>query len=580
MFLVIGTTTLDLFNGGIAQMPTVRGDEFTTDSLVFCQEPLQLLLGGNAGIAAYALARLGAPVAIGSAIGNDPSGALLQSWLQAAGVETNGLLCHPTAATSTTTVVSDQTRNRLAFHHAGSSHHYAPGDLPDALLARTKVLLVSAFTLLDQWRPYGFLDLLVQARKQGIITALDIGPAIGQPVKLGEIADLLRYVDYFICNEHELSVCCDVDETAGGSTGGMAQILTHGAGCVVIKRGAEGALVQAKGAGTIHVPGFAVNARMTVGAGDSFNAGFLYAIHQGKPPAEAARFANAVAALVVTSAQGALGAPTLSQVEALIAKEPVSIFARIQAQLRASACQNYEAVAVPPFTCFINPDDPSPWSNYAIPDTSIIGAGEETLSALPAIFEARGRTPRFEFIEEYTPYLAPLLQAHGFHEEMRALLMLCTPESYQPAAPIPDVTVTELTAAAPLTALQEFLTVQRRSFGDEDATAVDATEAQQFLDRFRTTRLFAATVDGRMVSAACLQPPHEGVTEIAGIATLRPFRRQGIGALVTAAAVQAAFAQGLDLVFLTAGSPEAGRVYERAGFHTIGSGLIYGWRTG
>ena len=88
-----------------------------------------------------------------------------------------------------------------------------------------------------------------------------------------------------------------------------------------------------------------------------------------------------------------------------------------------------------------------------------------------------------------------------------------------------------------------------------------------------------AAVDGRMVSAACLQPAHNGVTEIAGIATLRPFRRQGIGTLLTAAAVQAAFAQGIDIVFLTAGSAEAGRVYERAGFRTIGSGLIYGWPT-
>ncbi|MEZ4730949.1 MAG: carbohydrate kinase family protein [Caldilineaceae bacterium] len=315
MFLIIGTTTLDLFNGGITQMPTVRGDEFTTDSLVFCQEPLQLLLGGNGGIAAYALARLGAPVALGSAIGQDPSGALLQGWLQTAGVNTAGLLRHPTAATSTTTVVSDQTRNRLAFHHAGSSHEYAPADLPAELLAQTTVLLASAFTLFLQWRPQGFAQLLTTAKAQGAITALDIGPAIGQPVTLAEVAFLLPQVDYFVCNEHELGVCCGVDETAAGSAAGMAQVLTAGAGCAVTKRGVEGALVQVQGeAAAVPVPGFTVDAHMTVGAGDSFNAGFLYAVQQGKSPVEAARFANAVAALVVASAQGALGAPILSQV--------------------------------------------------------------------------------------------------------------------------------------------------------------------------------------------------------------------------------------------------------------------------
>lgn len=316
MFLVIGSTTLDLFNGGIAQMPTVRGDEFTVDSLVFCDQPLQMLLGGNGGIAAYALARLGAPVMLGSAVGQDPSGDLLQRWLAAAGVDTRALLRHPTAATSTTTVVSDQTRNRLAFHHAGSSHHYAPADLPAELLAHTDVLLVAAFTLFQQWRPHGFAQLLAAAKAQGAITALDIGPAIGQPVTLDEIAALLPQVDYFICNEHELAVCCGVDESSAGSAAGMAQVLAAGANCAVTKRGAEGALVQRQGEPMpILVPGFSVAAHMTVGAGDSFNAGFLYAVRHGQTPVAAARFANAVAALVVASAQGALGAPTLAQVE-------------------------------------------------------------------------------------------------------------------------------------------------------------------------------------------------------------------------------------------------------------------------
>lgn len=322
MFLVIGSTTLDLFNSGIDQMPTARGDEFTVDSLVFCQQPLQLLLGGNGGIAAYVLARLGAPVALGSAIGQDPSGDLLQNWLQGAGVDTRALVRHSTAATSTTTVVSDRAQggpgNRLAFHHAGSSHQYAPSDLPADLLPQTEVLLVAAFTLLLQWRPQGFAQLLAQAKAAGAITALDIGPAIGQPVTLAEIAFLLPHVDYFICNEHELAVCCGVDETPAGSTAGMEQILAAGAGCAVTKRGAAGALLQRQADKTaVAVPGFTVDAHMTVGAGDSFNAGFLYALRQGATPLAAARFANAVAALVVASAQGALGAPTLSQVEQL-----------------------------------------------------------------------------------------------------------------------------------------------------------------------------------------------------------------------------------------------------------------------
>lgn len=248
---------------------------------------------------------------------------------------------------------------------------------------------------------------------------------------------------------------------------------------------------------------------------------------------------------------------------------------RIQAQLRASAQQNYEAVAAPPFTYFFNPDDASPWSNYAIPDQPVTGDLTAPLTALIADFRTRQRLPRFEFIEEFAPDLAPVLAAHGFVEEMRALLMVCKPATYQPAPPITDVTVTELTAAAPLTTIQEFLTVQRRGFSSDDASAVTAEDAQGFRQRFQTTRLLAAYAEEQMVCAGCLQPAFHGVTEIAGIATLHAFRRQGIATLLMGDAVQAAFAGGLEAVFLTAGSAAAGRVYERVGFRTVGSGLAY-----
>jgi len=60
MFVVIGTANIDLIVSGFDQMPVVMGDEFTTSSLVFCDEPLQLVLGGNGANCAYVLAGLGA----------------------------------------------------------------------------------------------------------------------------------------------------------------------------------------------------------------------------------------------------------------------------------------------------------------------------------------------------------------------------------------------------------------------------------------------------------------------------------------------------------------------------------------
>src|SRR3954453_12155714 len=103
---------------------------------------------------------------------------------------------------------------------------------------------------------------------------------------------------------------------------------------------------------------------------------------------------------------------------------------RIQAQLRHSAHMNYEAVRLPLFTLFFNADSDSLYANYAIPDGPVGGDLREPLAELRAMFVARGRRPRFEFIEAYAPDLAAALQAHGFIEETPTYLMICTAATF------------------------------------------------------------------------------------------------------------------------------------------------------
>jgi predicted GNAT family acetyltransferase len=65
------------------------------------------------------------------------------------------------------------------------------------------------------------------------------------------------------------------------------------------------------------------------------------------------------------------------------------------------------------------------------------------------------------------------------------------------------------------------------------------------------------------------------VSELAGVGTLAGYRGRGVAAAVCTQAVAAAFAQGLELVFLTAGDERASRVYARVGFQAAGAGLAY-----
>lgn len=307
MFTVIGTATVDLFVSNLAGMPRSEGDEFTVDSLVFHDDPLRTSLGGNGANSAYALARLGTTVELVGGLGEDHLGNWMAEQLVDAGVGMGGVRRYPGKGTATTLILSDRQQNRLAFHHEGANRAVDGSSVDSALVRGSDVLLLTSYSIMPGLRPLGAVELFREASQSDTRTAVDIGPAIGEPALLEELHPLLAYTDYFICNEHELAVCTGGAELAAG----MAAILEGGAGCVVIKRGAAGAAVlqkkegEATSAGSadgpIFVPGFSVDVQTTVGAGDSFNSGFLLAVQEGASAEEAARFGNAVAATVVST---------------------------------------------------------------------------------------------------------------------------------------------------------------------------------------------------------------------------------------------------------------------------------------
>jgi ribokinase len=315
MFVVIGTATVDLLVSGLRHMPDFGGDEFTVDNLAFCDRPLNLVVGGNGANSAYVLARLGAPVTLCSAVGRDPLGDIMLNWLVEAGVDTGSVLRSQRAATSTTTVIMDESLNRVSFHHPGAYLDLTPAQVPAHIFASASALLVTSYPIFSAWRPDGFGWALALAHQRGALTALDVGPAIGRPATLAELQPLLPDVDYLIANAHELAV---LTGSADLETG-MAQVLEAGARCLVVKQGDRGAQVRRPtDAAAVTVAGFDVDTRFTVGAGDSFNGALLLGLQRGWDPLQAVQFANATAALVVSTARGVLGCPTLAEVESLL----------------------------------------------------------------------------------------------------------------------------------------------------------------------------------------------------------------------------------------------------------------------
>ena len=316
MIVVVGITTVDFFVSGLEHIPAFGGDEFHADNLVYCTQPVRPVLGGNGANSALVLATLGTEVALNSSVGADVAGELACRWLSDRGVQLQTMQ-RSASATATNAVVTDGALNRISFFHMGASEALALDSSAVDEELSDGALLLSGIPLMPALRPDGFASLLARARSRRAMTAVDIGPAIGRPVELAELAPLLPSIDYLLMNAYELSVCTGCSELEDG----VEQLLNAGAHHVIVKRGRAGALLRCRDVRIEH-PGYVVDATFTVGAGDAFNAGLLFALLGGQSQQQALGFANATAALVVASGQGTLGCPDRSEIEQFIFENP------------------------------------------------------------------------------------------------------------------------------------------------------------------------------------------------------------------------------------------------------------------
>jgi sugar/nucleoside kinase (ribokinase family) len=126
------------------------------------------------------------------------------------------------------------------------------------------------------------------------------------------LIDALRKVDIFIPNESEARLI-----TGEGSVERAIERLAKIVPLVVVKCGKNGAIAQ-QGNMSVQVPGLKVNVVDTTGAGDCFNAGFVFGYLRHEPLEKCLRYANITGGLS-TTAPGAQAVPTLAQLEDIAA---------------------------------------------------------------------------------------------------------------------------------------------------------------------------------------------------------------------------------------------------------------------
>jgi 5-dehydro-2-deoxygluconokinase len=286
-------------------------------------ERFERKLGGSSANMAVGLARLGLPVGMIGALGDDALADYLIGFLHGEGVDTR--FVRRVAGYNTSlclTEVSPPDRFPQVFYRREAADTRVSVGPPELDYVRQARLFVTNGTSLaaDPSRQ-GTLDALEAARAAGARTVLDVDyRASSWPSSReagAQARRALRFADVVIGNEEELDLLTGERDPRGQ----IAQVLDAGVGLVVRKLGARGVEAHT-GEGSSFAAPFAVEVVSTIGAGDGFASGFLYALHRGRPLAECLRQGNAAAAVVVSRVGCSDAMPYERELQELLAANP------------------------------------------------------------------------------------------------------------------------------------------------------------------------------------------------------------------------------------------------------------------
>jgi sugar/nucleoside kinase (ribokinase family) len=234
---------------------------------------MMLTLGSSSAIVAHNLATLGSRVGFQSRIGDDSLGQIALERLRQGGVDVSQVRIAPGAITTGLTVILHHEAWRNILTYSGTIAETSWQDLDIDYLADSRHFHFSSYYLQRALRPR-VGELFQRLKAKGLTISLDTNDDPDDRWD-GDLKEVLRHVDVFLPNERE---ACK----AAGTENMDAAIrkLSEWVPLVVVKLGSKGAMAQ-RGGERFVSPSREVATVDTVGAGDSFDAGFLHQFVRG-----------------------------------------------------------------------------------------------------------------------------------------------------------------------------------------------------------------------------------------------------------------------------------------------------------
>lgn len=285
---VVGEINLDLILYGLPK-------ELVLDRELLASG-LALTLGSSSAIFAHNLAMLGSKVGFISKTGGDPLGKMALDRLTAAGVDVSRVQQTPGRTPTGLTVALPYQQHRYILTFPGTMFEMRYSDIDIDYVLSARHLHLSSYFLHRALRPR-IGDLFRRAKAAGLSTSLDTNDDPENKWE-GDLLEVLKHVDIFFPNDREAKKIAHTDDLAQA-----LNMLSRYAKVVVVKRGTAAAICRSGEEQWSMAPpiGKFVD---DVGAGDSFDAGFIHQHLRSTKLDDCLAFANLTGAYSTTKEGG------------------------------------------------------------------------------------------------------------------------------------------------------------------------------------------------------------------------------------------------------------------------------------
>ncbi len=262
--------------------------------------------GGSAANTVIGLSKLGMKTGFIGKVSEDYDGKLLLENLQKEGVNTEGIIISEGRSGNVLGFV-DKNGQRALYVDPGVNDLIRLDEVKLDYLENSKILHLASFV----GESFKAQESIINEIPEDMIVSLDPGRIYAER-GVNYLKNILNRTDIILINEEELKYL--TGNKYKTCKEGAEVLLEYNITTAVIKRGDKGAYIT-NGDESYIIEPFNVKCTDTTGAGDAFNAGFLYGLLNNKNIEESGKLGNFIASCCIQKSGAIKGLPDISELD-------------------------------------------------------------------------------------------------------------------------------------------------------------------------------------------------------------------------------------------------------------------------